>query len=282
MGAAPRTLGVCADDFGIVPEVSAAIAGLAARQRLTAISCLVNGAHWPSAAKLLQALPAAVERGLHLNLTEGVPLSPGLSARWPKFGALGPLIVRAHLGALPRDLLRREFEAQLAAFVDAVGTPPAFIDGHQHIHHLPLLRELVLGLAGSLQPAPAVRSTARLLGPGDSVKRRIIEGTGGRALGRALRRRGIARNPALLGAYDFVDPNYRALMQRWLVQVPREGALLFCHPGRATPSDPIAAARERELAYLGSADFIDDLAAANVVLGSVWRNDRHASIARGP
>jgi hypothetical protein len=50
--------------------------------------------------------------------------------------------------------------------------------------------------------------------------------------------------------------------------------LLFCHPGDHLPGDPpdaIGAARERELAYLGSVAFDEDLAAAGVRLGRVWR-----------
>jgi chitin disaccharide deacetylase len=84
----------------------------------------------------------------------------------------------------------------------------------------------------------------------------------------------VAHNAALLGVYDFAATNYRALMQGWLREVPREGALLFCHPGLASlagPPDAIAAARERELAYLESDAFSADLEQAQVALGPVWR-----------
>ena len=125
-----------------------------------------------------------------------------------------------------------------------------------------------------MQPLPAVRSTGRVLGPGFGLKRWLIERTGGRTLERQLTQRVLAHNPALLGAYDFVDPDYRALMQRWLVELPAQGGLLFCHPGdtaAAGSRDPIAAARVRELAYLGSPEFAADLVAANVRLGAVWQ-----------
>jgi chitin disaccharide deacetylase len=127
-----------------------------------------------------------------------------------------------------------------------------------------------------VQPLPALRSTARVLGPGSGLKRWLIERTGGRALGVALRQRVIAHNPALLGAYDFVDADYRSLMQGWLAELPAEGGLVFCHPGTRLPGDPpdaIGAARERELAYLASADFTADLAAEGIELGRVWRTD---------
>ena len=268
-----RTLGLCADDFGLAPGISAGIARLAQAQRLTAISCITNSPHWETSAPLLATLPASVDTGLHINLTEGRPLSARLAKLWPRLPALPVLIVRAHLGLLPRAELRSEVHAQLAAFRAATGAAPKFIDGHQHVHHLPVLRSIILDMVEHVQPLPALRNTGRVLGPGSAIKRWLIEHTGGRALARELAQRVLLHNPALLGAYDFVDPNYRALMQAWLAALPREGGLLFCHPGDTAAGDPpdaIAAARVRELAYLSSDAFAQDLAAAKVKLGRVW------------
>ena len=270
-----RVLAVCADDFGLAPGISAGIARLARAGRLSAVSCLTNGAHWAPGAALLKDLPATVDVGLHLNFSEGRPLSPQLAKIWPQFPSLPALIVRAHLGLLPRGAMRNEVHAQLAAFMRAHGTAPAFVDGHQHVHHLPVLRSIILDMVEHVQPLPALRNTGRVLGPGSGLKRWLIEHTGGRALAREIGQRRLAHNPALLGAYGFVDPDYRALMQRWLAALPPEGGLLFCHPAAAPaagdPPDQIAAARQRELAYLGGAAFAQDLAAAGVRLGRVWR-----------
>jgi predicted glycoside hydrolase/deacetylase ChbG (UPF0249 family) len=268
-----RTLAVCADDFGLAPELSRSIAQLAQRARLTAVSCITNSAHWAGDAALLEALPASVDVGLHLNLTEGVPISARLARRWPRLPGLPRLIAQAHLGLLPISEIRVEVHAQLAAFSQARGEPPAFIDGHQHVHHLPAVRDMILDMVEHVQPLPAVRSTGRLLGPGHAVKRWLIEATGGRALARQLQRRVLAHNSVLLGAYDFVQTDYRRLMQGWLRALPPGGGLLFCHPGRATGAgwgDPIAAAREREWAYFDSPAFVQDLAAADVALGNLW------------
>ena len=268
-----RTLGLCADDFGLAPGISAGIARLAQAQRLTAVSCITNSPHWEASAPLLATLPASVDTGLHINLTEGRPLSARLAKLWPRLPALPILIVRAHLGLLPRAELRSEVHAQLAAFRAATGVAPRYIDGHQHVHHLPVLRSIILDMVEHVQPLPALRNTGRVLGPGSAIKRWLIENTGGRALARELAQRVLLHNPALLGAYDFVDPDYRALMQGWLAELPREGGLVFCHPGDKAAGDPpdaIAAARVRELAYLGSDAFAQDLAAAKVKLGRVW------------
>jgi predicted glycoside hydrolase/deacetylase ChbG (UPF0249 family) len=266
-----RVLMLCADDFGLSGGISRGIARLAQAGRLNATSCISNAAQWRSHAPLLADLPSSVDIGLHFNLTEGTPLSPELRRVWPTLPALPQLILRAHLRALPRAAIAAEFTAQWAAFGDATGHPPAFVDGHQHAHHLPQVRELLLA-ALQTSPGTAVRNTGRVVGPGFGVKRALIAGTGGRTLQRRLERRALRHNPALLGVYDFADADYRGLMQGWLAQVPAEGALLFCHPGDpdAGVPDAIAAARPREAAYLASAEFGADLAAAGVVLGRVW------------
>jgi predicted glycoside hydrolase/deacetylase ChbG (UPF0249 family) len=170
--------------------------------------------------------------------------------------------------------LRAEFHAQLGAFVKALDRPPAFIDGHMHVHQLPVVRGIIMDAAEHIQPIPALRSTSPLVGSAAVLKRWLMERSGGAALARELRRRVIPHNPALLGAYDFRQQDYRRLMQGWLASLPPEGGLLFCHPGSMSSlgtRDPIGSARVRELAYLGSEEFAHDLAAADVSLGPVWR-----------
>jgi predicted glycoside hydrolase/deacetylase ChbG (UPF0249 family) len=266
----PRTLHLCADDYGLRPGVSRCIFELAARGRLSALSCLSNAEHWATAAPALRDLPSSVEVGLHFNLSEGRPASAALRAVWPQLPPLPRLIAAAHLRRLPLAAIGEEWSAQWQAFVDAQGRPPDFVDGHQHVHHLPGVRELVL--AAAARTGVAVRNTGRVLGPGWALKRWLIAHTGGTQLLAALQAQGLRHNAVLLGAYDFVASDYRALMRAWLAQVPAEGALLFCHPGHADAgfADAIGAARKREAAYLASAEFAEDLAAAGVTLAPAW------------
>jgi predicted glycoside hydrolase/deacetylase ChbG (UPF0249 family) len=266
-----RVLTLCADDFGLSAPISRGIAMLARAERLSAISCITNAAHWREASRSLRDLPRSVTVGLHFNLTEGRPLSADLARVWPELPSLPKLLLLSHLHQLPVLALRFEWQAQLDAFVQATGRPPAMVDGHQHVHHLPLLRQVVLDGIAPMAPRPAVRSTARLLGPGFAFKRFVIERTGGRALKRELARRGLRHNASLLGAYDFATTDYRGLMRQWLAQLPREGGLLFCHPAEtAGAGDVIGEARMRELAYLESSAFVSDLAEAQVTLGAAW------------
>ncbi len=272
-----RSLALCADDYGLSPAIDRGILALAQSGRLTEVSCLVNSPRWPQAARELAALAAVrqgrVRTGLHLNLTEGRPLSPELARLWPQFPSLETLIVDAHLRRLPEAALRAELQAQWLAFEQGRGKAPSHVDGHQHVHHLPQVRVALLALLAPRADI-RVRHTGCVQGPGYLVKRLLIEGTGGRALGRQLVALHRQANTQLFGVYDFAQPDYRRLMQRWLAALPETGSLIFCHPGEAlsvqeavdAPADPIAAARVRERAYLGSDDFKADLQAADVRL----------------
>ncbi len=276
-----KSLALCADDYGRSPAIDRGILQLAQAGRLTDVSCLVNGPRWPQAGRELAALAAVrqgrVRTGLHFNLTEGRPLSPELAGLWPQFPSLEALIVDAHLQRLPQAALAAELQAQWRAFEQARGKAPSHVDGHQHVHHLPQVRPALLALLAPRADI-RVRHTGRVQGPGYLVKRLLIEGTGGRALGRQLVALQRQANTRLYGVYDFVQPDYRSLMQRWLADLPEAGSLVFCHPGAApsaqeaadsapdTAPDPIAAARVRELAYLASDDFKADLQAADVRL----------------
>ena len=110
-----RVLTLCADDFGNAPGVSSGVSRLAHAGRLTAVSCITNSTHWAAASELLREVPDTVDVGLHLNFSEGVPLSSRLKRRWRSMPSLPRLIVQAHLGLLPRREMRNEVHAQLAA-----------------------------------------------------------------------------------------------------------------------------------------------------------------------
>lgn len=259
-----KRLAVCADDYGLSPAVDRGILALAAQRRITATSALVTPPRWAEAGAALGG--AGIQVGLHFNLTEGEPLSASLRRAWPRFPSLGRVMALAGLGRLPAAALADECQAQLQRFVDVAGRAPGFIDGHQHVHALPGVRPLMLAAAQDLRVP--LRNTGRVLGPSFAFKRRVIEACGGRTLQAEMRARGIAHAPALVGAYDF-DPraDYRALLREWLRQAP-DGALLFCHPALGEPDagDAIAAARQREMAYLASPGFAADLAEFGVTL----------------
>ena len=142
-----RPIIVCADDFGIAPGVSDAICGLIAAGRLSATSCMTALPHWTVGAASLQSVVAEfpADVGLHLTLTDHPPLTRasglGEHGRLPPLARLLP---RALMRGLNREAVLDELRAQLDAFEDAWGAPPDYIDGHQHVHILPIVREAVI------------------------------------------------------------------------------------------------------------------------------------------
>lgn len=270
-----RTLALCADDYGLGAAVDQGILHLLRRARLQAVSCLSSGPDWAADAAALRDASGTASIGLHFNLTEGRPMSRAMRARHARWPGLGRTLLQAHLARLPAQGIADELRAQLDAFAAAFGRPPAHIDGHQHVHHLPGVRDVLLAAAASIQPRPALRSTAPLAGPGFGFKRWVIQASGGQVFAGELARGHWRHNAALTGVYDFsAKRSYRAWMQAWLAALPGQATLLFCHPAlpgiAPAPGDAIADAREREFAYLASDDFSLDLAAAGVKLAPPW------------
>lgn len=261
---------LCADDFGLSEGINQGIAELALAGRVNAVSCITNSPCWAAGVRLLAGAPSGLSLGLHVNLTEGRPLSGSLGRVWPRLPGLAQLMLRAHLARLPLAALRDELKAQLDAFRAATGRWPQHVDGHQHVHHLPGLRTALLEMLRGIHPRPLVRSAAQLGGPGFVIKRRVIRHSGAIGLQGALCREAWPHNTLLLGAYDFRARDYGHLMRQWLARLPPQGGWVFCHPGVATldgDADPIAAARIREHAYLGGDAFVQDMARARACLG---------------
>lgn len=266
------------DDLGLHAGVNAAALALAGRGRLNAVSCMVGAPAWPQAREQLAAFaPGLVDVGLHLDLTEA-PLRAGVRH------GLSAIVLRAALAALPRALLGDEIEAQLDAFEDARGAAPDHVDGHQHVHQLPQVREALVQALQRRYPQrrPWLRSTRHagnvVLPDGQpglaALKPRVIEVLGARGLARLARRYGMAQNGRLLGVYDFCGgPGiYHAWLLVWLAAA-RDGDLLMCHAsaGDADPRDAIAAARSAEFSVLSGAEFDAALRRHGVTLVPISR-----------
>ena len=259
-----KRLIVCADDYGLSPPVSAAIALLAARGRLSALTCMVTAPYWQQAAADLAALPAQASVGLHLNLTEGRFLVD--QAPMP---TLARTLIAGAGHALSFDRLSREIHAQWDAFERTCARTPDFIDSHQHVHVLPQVREALLAAVRARgRGRVAVRNLHPAFGPADSrTKRLVIRLLGAPRLARALDAARIARSGAFGGAQNFApDADVRAAWRTMLAQAP-DGALIACHPAtEAPPGDPIGTFRVNECNYLGSDAFAADCAEFGVTL----------------
>ncbi len=260
----PSSLTLCADDFGLSRGISHAIRVLAQQGRLNATSCMVGGADWVASAPQLQDMPTDFKVGLHFTLTELAPLGamPNLAPNGT-FPTLGTLMRRALLRQLDAAEIMAEGQRQMEAFITALGRPPAHIDGHQHIHCFPTIRETVLTLAKNYgcavrnceTPLQAIRTQQA------QASKAIALNILGAGFNRRLRQAAIPHNHIFFGLHDF-DPtaNIHDYYAAWLATAP-VGTQINCHPAAADyPGDPIAAWRQAEYAYLASPRFGDLLA----------------------
>lgn len=266
-----KHISLCADDFAITPPVSKAILSLADKGAIQATSCMVTTPHWQADAQLLTHYFDHIDIGLHLNLTEGSGLTSPYTTRFP---SLASILLVSHLRCLNGSMLLEEIHAQICCFMNTTGKTPDFIDGHQHIHHLPQVRKALLAAIKkvSLPPSIWIRSTSPLIHPASNLKNYIIEASGAKTLRTELEKETYNTNAAFAGAYSLsTKETFRPLMRSWLRDLPN-GGLIMCHPGLADKNDSLSTipahseAREIEFNYLGSTDFTDDCQHENIQL----------------
>lgn len=262
-----KSLILCADDYGQNQSISQAIITLLKKNRLSATSCMTTTAHWPDAAKNLLPFQATTDIGLHFNLTEGQPLSPALQ-RSHGFLPLHRLLLRAYTRRLQMQAIEAELHAQLDCFVAHMQQLPRFIDGHQHVHQLPMVRECILKMYAQRLQGRGIylRCTVRPY-YGSSFKNLVLQLLGARQLKKKLIEEGIPHNASFSGIYDFNQADrYAEWFPKFLRESQSQG-IIMCHPGFAEQGDPIAKVRFHEFAYLDSEQFLQDCQRAHVQLG---------------
>jgi predicted glycoside hydrolase/deacetylase ChbG (UPF0249 family) len=270
---ARRPVTICADDYGLTEGISRGIRELAAGGRLSATGAIVTRERWPADAAALRPLDGRIDIGLHFNLTLGTPLGPmPVLAPEGVLPPIGTIVRRALTRRLDRGELAAEAARQLGAFVRHFGRAPDFVDGHQHVHALPMVREALLDALDDLPAAasPWLRDPAdryaRILRRGRFAKKALAVAALGAGFGAAARARGHATNDGFAGFSDF-DPSadFGAVMQAALI-APGPRHLVMVHPGHVDAElrglDPAVESRALELAYLGGAGFERALAAA--------------------
>ena len=136
-----------------------------------------------------------------------------------------------------------------------------FLDGHQHVHLFPQIRDALLKVAKELAPNAWVRQCGSV----QPLSRRLGDPKGLLVdlLSRSFRRRaqalGVRINSAFAGTYRFRDQaDLAALFPRFLDRLP-DGSVVMCHPGFVDAElrrlDPLTDLREREYAYFAGDGF---------------------------
>jgi predicted glycoside hydrolase/deacetylase ChbG (UPF0249 family) len=169
--------------------------------------------------------------------------------------------MRAHSGVLNRKLLRKDIDRQLSLFETGMKALPDFVDGHQHCHLLPFIREALLDALADRYGADARRIGLRNCAPRRwrGLKAAIIARTGSFRLEDFARKREHPMNSDFAGVYDFnEDADFEALWTDWLQGLRGDSPLVMCHVaerGHHDSSDTIRGARYLECDWLGSTKF---------------------------
>ena len=269
---------LCADDFAMTNGISRAIVELAEADRLSATSAMTTTTHWPSHATWLARVRGRISTGLHLNLTLGAPLGamPRLAPD-RRFPTVGQLTWLAYRRRLDRDEIAAEFTRQIAAFEREMAFPPDHIDGHQHVHALPVISDVLLSVlakrypAGSRRPllrAPADRAF-RVVRRSAVMKATALAWMTRRFAGKAAAQ-GFPTNDGFSGITGFAPARVAAdLKAACSVVGPRH--LVMCHPGFVDDElvriDSVRERRRQEFDALMAGSFP----------GAIWHPDRTAA-----
>jgi predicted glycoside hydrolase/deacetylase ChbG (UPF0249 family) len=269
---------LCADDYGISPAVDTAIRDLVVRGRINATSVLVAAPSFcraeATALDVLNATAPRVAIGLHLSLTAPFrPLSTGfLPLREGQFLPVAAMLRHAVLRRLEHAALVAEMTRQMETFRNIFGRAPDFIDGHQHVHLFPQIRQALLEVAKATAPNAWVRQCGRVV----PLAARFADGKGLLLdiMSYRFRRRaaalGVRTNPAFAGTYAFDgEARFAELFPRFLDRLP-DGSVVMCHPGFVDGEllrlDPLTTLREKEYGYFAGDEFPAVLIARGVEL----------------
>ncbi|WOE30408.1 MULTISPECIES: ChbG/HpnK family deacetylase [unclassified Acinetobacter] len=233
------------DDLGFSSAVNRAVVVLAEQERIHATSFMSLGSI--EDAQVCALKDANIEIGLHFDLT-------GLAQQ----GSLKSVLLKSYLRQFSTEQLKSLIELQFDQFEAKIGAIPAFVDGHQHVHQFPQVRQILLDcIQQRYQQKIPIRNTSTYQ---TELKAKIIYYLGGSTLQHQLLEKHWPHNASFAGIYDFNADMARLqqLWQQWLQYAP-DNTVIMCHPAQLDPTwkDEISAARYLEYQWLLSTDFLE-------------------------
>jgi chitin disaccharide deacetylase len=224
-----KSLIVTADDLGLHPGTTDGALRAHRQGIVTACSVVANGSAFRDAAERLRDTPS-IAVGVHLTLVEEKPLAGDAHSL---VGGDGRFF-RSYAAFLPRYLahaigmndVERELRAQIETMLGA-GLRVTHANGHQHLHLLPRIFEIVQRLAAEYRIG-YVRVVDDHGGTASLSRRVAVEGLN--ALGRRARRRSALRtNDRTVGVAEAGHLKAESLVR--LVALVDGLTELVVHPG---------------------------------------------------
>jgi predicted glycoside hydrolase/deacetylase ChbG (UPF0249 family) len=130
-----KQLIINSDDYGRTPEISRGIREAHLRGVVTSTTCMMNIPTTAADVAVACKETPNLGMGVHLVLTMGRPISAPESVssivdEQGNFFKYTPLI--EHLSSIQMDEVKKEWRAQVEAFIQAAGRKPTHLDSHHH------------------------------------------------------------------------------------------------------------------------------------------------------
>lgn len=245
-----KRLIVSADDLGLTGGVNRGILDAHHYGAVTSASLMANGEAFEEAVAMARRAPR-LSVGVHLNLTQGIPVSPPsgipslVDARGRFYLTPGRLLCRL----ITRRINLREIELELQEQILKVlraGIIPTHLDGHKHVHILPGISKIVIRLAQEfgissvrcpLEEFPmAIRLPRGRRDPQTSVLKQYLVGRAVSLFARRFRRR-LSQAAVVWPAHFFGlgETGFLTIqtLESILKRLPEGVSELMCHPGYA-------------------------------------------------
>ena len=133
-----------ADDYGYFSCVSKGILQGAKLGRITATGIMANSTNFNAQIESLKQ-DTHIDKGVHLNISYGTPLTKELQNRFKDWQGEFPdksIVVRKILtGRIPVVEIEKEWRAQIQKCIDS-GVSITFLNSHEHLHMLPPLYKI--------------------------------------------------------------------------------------------------------------------------------------------
>ena len=140
---------VNADDYGYFMSVSRGILEAIKTGAITATGIMPNRNNFDVLVEKIKAFDS-IDLGIHLNLTFGQPLSKELARSFEKWGGMFPgkakLVFGILSGRIKLDHIVQELSLQIERCLNK-DLRICFLNSHEHVHMLPPIFSITLGLA---------------------------------------------------------------------------------------------------------------------------------------
>ena len=261
-----KKISIVADDFGITQKVNDVIIDLIIKKKISDTSCIVLTQNFKKNFKNLNDLPVKFGKGIHLTLTDfksvTSPKSISFNGKLPTFYQL---FLKIYKGQVLVDDIVNEINSQLDIFEDFVGSKPNFIDGHHHVHQLPIISNILLKLIKKRynEDPPFIRNTyesnIKILKRNICLTKTFLLSYYGYFFKKKLINNNFKTNNGFSGIYDFSEvTKYDYLFNKFIKYVDHNH-LLMVHPGESDEYlekiDPVTSTRDKEKNFFLSSRF---------------------------